>query len=227
MIPLKDSTKARNFPIVNITLIIINIAVFAYQLMLNQQELIAFVHRFGVIPQVYTTYGPVALLVYQPMALFPLFTSMFVHGSFVHIIGNMLYLWVFGDNIEDKLGKFKFIMFYFAAGLIGNFAHIAANPTSAVPTIGASGAVAGVLGAYFLAFPRAKVLALVPIGFFLTITTVPAILFLVLWFFLQLISGLTSIGAGQMVAWWAHIGGFVAGASLWLLLKPENLKVTS
>jgi len=205
-------------------LILINVVVFFYQLSLPQEELTLLIYNFGVIPQVYTTNFLPALFLNEPLWVIPLFSSMFLHGSPLHIIGNMLYLWVFGDNIEDKLGKLKYIFFYLSVGFIGNLAHIITNPTSTVPTIGASGAIAGVLGAYFLAFPKAKVLALVPIGFFITIARVPALLFLVLWFVLQLLSGLTAFGAGQMVAWWAHIGGFVGGATFWFILRPESMR---
>ena len=221
MIPLRDSTKAENFPIVTVSLIVINVVVFFYQLGLSHEELTLLIYNYGVIPQIYTTNLLPTLFLNEPFWIIPLFSSMFLHGSPLHIIGNMLYLWVFGDNIEDKLGKFKYILFYLSVGLLGNLAHIISSPMSSVPTIGASGAIAGVLGAYFLAFPKAKVLALVPIGFFFTIARVPALLFLVLWFVLQLLSGLTAFGAGQMVAWWAHIGGFVGGAVLWFILKPN------
>ncbi len=223
MIPLRDSTRTKSFPIITVTLIVLNVIIFIYQISLSSEELTMLFYKFGVVPYIYTA-SEVSLLL-NPLYILPLFTSIFLHGNLIHIIGNMLYLWVFGDNIEDKLGKMKYIFFYLSAGLIGNLAHIWSNPTSTVPTIGASGAIAGVLGAYFIAFPRAKVLALVPIGFFITVTTVPALLFLVLWFVLQLISGLTVVGAGQPVAWWAHIGGFVGGAILWRLLRPHKTKI--
>ena len=137
----------------------------------------------------------------------------------------MLYLWIFGDNVEDRLGHLKYLLFYLIAGLVGNLTHIYFNSTSTIPTIGASGAVAGVLGAYFLAFPKAKILALVPVFLFVTITQVRAVIFLFLWFFLQLINGLASFGLSeetQMVAWWAHIGGFVAGAVGYLVFRKRK-----
>ena len=226
MIPLRDNTKANNFPIVTVSLVLINVLVFIYQLTLPQEALNRLLHTFGVIPMIYTSNFLPTLFLTEPFWIVPLFSSMFLHGSFLHIIGNMLYLWVFGDNIEDKLGKLNFIFFYLAAGLVGTLAHIATNPTSTIPTIGASGAIAGVLGAYFIAFPKAKVLALVPVGIFVTVLTVPALLFLVLWFVFQLVSGLTAFGAGQMVAWWAHIGGFVAGVALWLILRPQKVRIS-
>ena len=226
MIPLRDNTKAERFPIVTVTLVLMNILIFIYQLTLSQENLNHLIHTFGVIPKVYTTNFLPTLLLTEPFWIVPLFSSMFLHGSFLHIISNLLYLWVFGDNIEDKLGRLNFIFFYLAAGLLANLAHIATNPTSIIPTIGASGAIAGVLGAYLIAFPKAKVLTLVPIGILIAPVTVPALLFLILWFALQLVSGLTAFGAGQMVAWWAHIGGFVAGAFLWLILRPRKIRTT-
>lgn len=225
MIPLRDSTKAEKFPIVTVILVLMNIFVFTYQLTLPQENLNHLIHTFGVIPTVYTSNFLPTLFLTEPFWIVPLFSSMFLHGSFLHIIGNMLYLWVFGDNIEDKLGRLNFIFFYMAAGFLANLAHIATNPASAIPTIGASGAIAGVLGAYLIAFPKAKVLTLVPIGIIPIPVIVPALLFLVLWFVFQLLSGLTVFGAGQMVAWWAHIGGFVAGVFLWLILRPRKIRL--
>lgn len=227
IIPLKDSTKANRFPIVNVTLIVINVLIFIFQLGLSENTLNLVVYNFGVIPKVYTTNPLPALFISNPYWIVPLFSSMFFHGGLLHILGNMLYLWVFGDNVEDKLGHGKYLIFYLAVGLLANIAHIMTNPLSTVPTIGASGAVAGVLGAYFLAFPKAKVVALIPIIFFFTVATVPAVVFLFLWFGFQLLSGLTSFGAGQMVAWWAHIGGFVAGAILWMLFRPQYMRIKS
>jgi membrane associated rhomboid family serine protease len=143
----------------------------------------------------------------------PLLTSTFLHGGLLHLLGNMLYLWVFGDNVEDRLGHGGYLLFYLAAGAAGSIAHIISNPQSTIPTIGASGAIAGILGAYLLFFPRARVLTLIPIGFFITTAYVPAPLFLFIWFILQVINvsfaGLTA--GAQTVAWWAHIGGFVFG----------------
>ncbi|MCL6450312.1 MAG: rhomboid family intramembrane serine protease [Acetobacteraceae bacterium] len=221
MIPLRDSTRSRTYPVVTLALIAANLGVFAYELTLTRGELARMVYRFGLVPARLgsflglTAAGPEV----GPAVLFTLVTSVFIHGGWVHVLGNMLYLWIFGDNVEDRLGRPTYLIFYLLAGVAGNLAHAAANPTSPVPTVGASGAVAGVLGAYFIAFPRARVLALVPLGWFLQVATVPAVVFLFLWFLLQLVSGVASLGVSTAkgVAWWAHIGGFATGAAwFWL-----------
>jgi membrane associated rhomboid family serine protease len=144
--------------------------------------------------------------------------SMFLHGGWAHLLGNMLYLWIFGDNVEDRLGHLKYLVFYLACGWAATLAHAWANPQSAMPAIGASGAIAGVLGAYLVIFPRARVLTLIPLGFFLRLTELPAVIVLGLWFVLQLFSGVASLGARTAeaggVAWWAHIGGFAVGLAV-------------
>ncbi|RJX26113.1 MAG: rhomboid family intramembrane serine protease [Dethiobacter sp.] len=205
MIPLRDSIRPQKYPYVNILLIFLNIAIFIYQLSLTETALMEFFYRYGVIPEKF--------LLLQGNDWFPLLSSMFLHGGWFHLLGNMLYLWVFGDNIEDRLGHSGYLFFYLVAGIAASLSHIIANPQSPIPTIGASGAVAGVLGAYFILFPRSKVLTLIPIGFFITTAHLPAVLFLFLWFFLQLFNALVTgvTAATQMVAWWAHIGGFVLG----------------
>lgn len=205
MIPLRDSIRPQKYPYVNILLIFLNIAIFIYQLSLTETALMDFFYRYGVIPEKF--------LLLQGNDWFPLLSSMFLHGGWFHLLGNMLYLWVFGDNIEDRLGHSGYLFFYLVAGIAASLSHIIANPQSPIPTIGASGAVAGVLGAYFILFPRSKVLTLIPIGFFITTAHLPAVLFLFLWFFLQLFNALVTgvTAATQMVAWWAHIGGFVLG----------------
>jgi membrane associated rhomboid family serine protease len=157
--------------------------------------------------------------------LAPLVTAMFLHGGFLHVIGNMLFLWVFGDNVEDRFGHVGFLAFYLLAGVAANYAHVLINPASVVPTIGASGAVAGVLGAYILFYPGARVVTLVPLGFFLQVVELPAFLFLGIWFLIQFASGFFSLGTGMAnsggVAWWAHVGGFAAG---FLLAVPSRVR---
>ncbi|MEW6426084.1 MAG: rhomboid family intramembrane serine protease, partial [Bacillota bacterium] len=163
----------------------------------------------------------------EPLFL-PFLSAMFLHGGWFHVIGNMWYLWIFGDNVEDRLGRFRYLLFYLAAGIIGSIAHILTNPTSPVPVIGASGAIAGVLGGYFITFPRSRVLALVPVFFFLTLMEVPAVIYLALWFVLQLFNGTLSLGGvANPVAWWAHIGGFVAGMVLIKLMAPRRVRYDS
>lgn len=225
MIPLRDSVRPKSIPFVNYALILLNIFVFYKEVTLPPNQLELLIDRFGLVPQVITSLSWENITAVDFKLLSTLITSLFLHGSLLHIAGNMLYLWVFGDNVEDRMGHLRYLIFYLTVGLIGNLTHIYFNPHSLVPTIGASGAVAGVMGAYFLAFPRAKVLALVPIFFFVTITQVNALFFLFLWFFLQLINGLTSFGLGdqaQMVAWWAHIGGFTAGALGYLIFRRKK-----
>lgn len=205
MIPLRDSVRPKKYPYINILLIFLNISAFIYQLSLTEAELAGLFYRYGIIPEKF--------LLSQGAGWFPLMSSMFLHGGWFHLLGNMLYLWVFGDNVEDRLGHSGYLLFYLAAGVTSGLSHIFTNPGSAIPTIGASGAVAGILGAYFILFPRARVLTLIPIGFFITTAHLPAVLFLFLWFFMQIFNALLAgvTATTQMVAWWAHIGGFVLG----------------
>lgn len=211
-----------------VLIIAANVLVFLYELSLTERQLAALAARWGFIPA--ALFGPGGSPPPAPFgvpdlggaaapAVLTLVTSTFIHASPVHIVGNMLFLWVFGDNVEDRLGKLRFLGFYLLAGVVANITHALAMPASDVPVIGASGAVAGVLGAYFIAFPRARVTSLVFLGFFVTLARIPAVVFLVLWFAYQLLMGLfTFEAAGQVVAWWAHIGGFLAGATVYVLL---------
>jgi membrane associated rhomboid family serine protease len=162
---------------------------------------------------------------FDTMTFLPLFTSMFMHGGWLHLIGNMLFLYVFGDNIEDRLGHLRYLLFYLLAGLGAAFTQIFINPVSQIPMVGASGAIAGVLGAYILLFPTARILTLIPIFFFIQLVELPAYLFLGIWFIMQLVSGMLSLGIGADaggVAWWAHIGGFATGAVLLVFLKSRR-----
>ena len=176
-----------------------------------------FFFAFGVVPSFYLDanyWQSTGLL----SGALPLLTSMFLHGGWLHFLGNMLYLWVFGDNIEDRIGHFGFLIFYLVCGLAAAFLHIFTNTASIVPTVGASGAIAGVLGAYLVLFPGARVLTFVPIFFFFQLIELPALVFLGFWFVMQFFSGAMSLAAGEQqmggTAWWAHIGGFVTGISL-------------
>nr|WP_152946759.1 rhomboid family intramembrane serine protease [Desulfofundulus thermobenzoicus] len=198
----------------------LNLFVFFQELTLSPNELNQLFFNLGVVParvfHVLAMGAPV-----EPL-LIPFITSMFLHGGWVHVLGNMLYLWIFGDNVEDRLGHFRYLLFYLLAGMAGSLAHVITNPTSPVPVVGASGAIAGVLGAYFITFRHSRVLALVPIFFFLTIMEIPAVIFLALWFVIQLFNGAASLGgAVNPVAWWAHIGGFVIGMILIKLMAPR------
>lgn len=211
MIPLKDSPKTRRFPFVNVALIALNIFVFFRQLALTDVQLQAFVFSHGLIPaRLLAAFAEGHLAV----AAAPLLAYQFMHGGWLHIGSNMLYLWVFGDNIEDRLGHAKYLLFYLAMGILSGLAQVAFDPGSRVPIIGASGAVAGVLGAYLVSCPRARVLALIPIFVIFTLAELPAVVFLGFWFLLQLFQGIATIGVDVNIAWWAHIGGFVAGMVL-------------
>ncbi len=219
MIPLRDDNPTRRTPVVTVALILANLAVFAYEISLPREALESFVVRMGVIPAEFTT--GISLPPALPLPL-TLFTSMFLHGGLMHLGGNMLYLWIFGNNIEEATGPFRFIVFYLASGLAAAFTQIAASPRSEIPMIGASGAIAGVLGAYMLLYPHARVLTLVPILFFIRIVHLPALLVLGFWFVYQIaLSGMTDPHMGG-VAFFAHIGGFVAGMILiWPLRRPR------
>lgn len=225
MIPLRDTIRARRFPVVTVSIIAANILIFIFQATLTLPELQYLVNTFGLVPAL-----QIQMFQQAPFSLqtwIPMVTSMFLHGNWFHVLGNMLYLWVFGDNVEDVLGRGKFLLFYLLAGLAGGLAHVISGPGSLVPTIGASGAVAGVLGAYFVTFPHSRVLALVPLLFIITFMELPAVLFLFLWIGLQLLNGLIGL-AGAQVAWWAHIGGFAAGMVLIKILanRPNVFRPT-
>jgi len=203
---------------------VINVLVLLYQSSLGPRQGEIFVFQFGAIPAVIlgekTLPAEIAAI---PPAL-SIFTSMFLHGGFMHLIGNMLYLWIFGNNIEDAMGHVRFAVFYILSGLAASFAHLFTNINSTIPAIGASGAISGVLGAYLLLYPRAQVLVLVPLGFFTRLMYIPAGFVLGFWFILQLLQGTMSGSQGGGVAWWAHIGGFVAGMALVGLFKHRSVK---
>lgn len=224
MIPLKDDAPLRRRPLVTIFLIAANVAVFAWQIG-NPGSLPHSVAVLGLVPAEFlASLAPTSWLqgglavesfemVRIPTILTPL-SSMFAHGSLMHIGSNMLFLWVFGANVEDAMGKGRFVIFYLLCGLAAAAAQIGFAPGSVIPMVGASGAIAGMLGAYMLLFPRARVLTLVPIFIFIRLMWLPAFLFLGLWFLLQIFGGLGTPGEGGGVAYWAHIGGFVAGLLL-------------
>ena len=222
MIPLRDTNPSRTIPVVNYFLITTNVIVFLYEFSLSK-EMTNFVFNFGLIPFNFTS----DLQSYQvnPGTVLPLFTSMFLHGGWMHLLGNMLFLFIFGDNVEDRFGHFKYFFFYIVAGLAAAFTQIYMSPDSQIPMVGASGAIAGVLGAYVFMYPTAKITTLIPIFFFFQIIELPAFLFLGIWFLLQIISGMFALGIGADaggVAWWAHIGGFAAGAVLFPFLRKRK-----
>lgn len=206
MIPLRDDVPSSTRPVVNYLLILTCIVVFLHMLSLGSERRVAeFVGVYGAVP---------AQLLGHGGGYVTLLTSLFLHGGWIHLGGNMLYLWIFGDNVEDVLGHGGYLVFYLVAGVIATITHVLVNPTSTAPVVGASGAIAGVLGAYLVLYPRARILSLVPLGFFLWSVRVPALFFLPVWFFMQFLTGLAAIGRDVPVAWAAHVGGFVAGAVL-------------
>lgn len=212
MFPLRDENRSRTTPYVTRGIIALNVAVFLYELWLGP-GLRDFIYDWALVPARLTMavrYGGES-----PIApLSTLLSAMFMHGGWMHLIGNMWYLWIFGDNVEDRLGHLRFLVFYLAMGLVSGLAHFASDPAALSPTLGASGAIAGVLGAYLSEFPRARVLTLVPLFPFFQVLALPALVVLGLWFVFQAFSGAMSLGAAAGtggIAWWAHIGGFVAG----------------
>ena len=205
MFPLYDTTRTRVFPLVNLGLIVLNALVFFFEIQKPPSALESFIFAWGLIP---------AHLLADPGGKWEtIFSSMFLHGGWFHILSNMWVLFIFGDNVEAALGKFRYLLFYLLSGVAAALLQAYLLPTSAVPMIGASGAIAGVLGAYLILFPRSRVASLVPILFILTVVEVPAVLFLVFWFVTQLYSGLFMMqgGSASGIAWWAHIGGFLFG----------------
>jgi len=221
MIPLRDENPTATFPFITITIIVINALVFIYELTLGNQIQDRIIH-LAVIP-----YNIIHMS--NPAVLLTLITSLFFHAGFAHIFGNMLYLWVFGNNIEDRLGHIRFIFFYLFCGIIATFGHIITAFDSKLPVIGASGAISGVLGAYLLLYPNAKVLVLLPLFYYWRITKVKAWWFLVFWIILQFLYGTTSFALGESgkggVAWFAHIAGFFAGILfLRLFLKEKKCR---
>lgn len=217
MIPLKDDNPTGSFPIVTIGLIALNIIIFVYEISFGPQ-LESFLNMYGAKPlYIINMSAPPG----HPPPYLTIFSSMFLHGGFFHVAGNMLYLWIFGNNIEDSMGHFKFIIFYLISGIAAVYIFSFVNPGSTIPMVGASGAVSGVLGAYLVLFPRAKVLTLVPFGFYMQVIKVPAVFVLGLWIFVQILNGMITAGKGGGVAWFAHIGGFLAGVLLVGLFKKR------
>jgi membrane associated rhomboid family serine protease len=208
MFPVSDVIPSRTTPYVTMGLIALNALAFGYEFRLTPGELQALVDAYGVVPGEFTWLS--------------LVTSLFLHAGWLHFLGNILYLWIFGDNVEDRLGHAGFLVFYLACGALAAFGHIGAHPGSEVPLIGASGAVAGVMGAYFVLYPRSRVLTAVFLVVYLDLVEIPAIYFLGIWFLMQLFSGVGSIGADiaeGTVAVWAHVVGFTAGAALGAIVR--------
>jgi membrane associated rhomboid family serine protease len=219
MIPLRDDNPTTITPVLTIGIIVMCSLVFLWQQTLSEQAAVIAVYSYGVVPTVLFGHDNLPPDIARIPAELSIVTSMFMHGGWMHIIGNMLYLWIFGNNIEDRLGHVRFALFYLLSGAAAALAQSIVNTRSEVPMIGASGAIAGVLGAYMVLFPRAHVLVLIPLGFFTQLMRLPAMLVLGFWFILQFLQGgLMAPGEEGGVAYWAHIGGFVAGVVLIFLL---------
>lgn len=223
MIPLRDNIPSSSYPVVTVALIGINVLVFLHELQLGP-ELEPFLLTHGFVPARY-----LYLVATEPWNLparfLPMLTSLFLHGGWLHLIGNMWTLWIFGDNVEDRLGKGRFLLYYLVCGLAAAYVHYLTGSQSDVPVVGASGAIAGIMGGYVVLFPHARILTLLPIFIFIQIVNVPAVFFLVFWFFAQLLNGMVATAAsfGGGVAWWAHVGGFLAGAGMMLPRRRSRL----
>lgn len=223
MLPISDDISTRRTPVVTWSLIAINVVVFLYEVSLGS-NLDQFLMNWGAVPAYITDPAN------HPTAFLTLFTSMFLHGGWTHLIGNMIYLWIFGDNVEDTLGRWGYLLFYLAAGVAAGLAQVFAAPASAIPGIGASGAIAGVLGAYLVLYPGSPVKVAVPGLFLYHIAWLPSLVVLGMWFVLQLLNGFLSLGAETAaeggVAWFAHIGGFVFGLVAGLLVRQGSSSAT-
>jgi membrane associated rhomboid family serine protease len=218
ILPIKDDNPTRTVPFVTISLVVLNSAIYLYQMFLPE-ELVGMIDvKYGVVP------AEIIHALHQPLGasypvLLTLITSQFLHGSILHVGGNMLYLWIFGNNIEDILGHFRFIFYYLICGVIAGAVFVLSSPNSAIPTIGASGAISGILGAYLIRFPRARVLVVFWFIFLIRLIYVPAALVLGFWIFIQVVSAMISKPGQGGIAWYAHVGGFVAGIALLKLFE--------
>lgn len=222
MFPLQDDNPTRRFPYLTVTFIVICVLVFFWQLSLGQYMQRA-IFSYGMIPASLFGLRDLPIELEAVPAWMTVFTSMFMHGGWMHIIGNMIYLWIFGNNVEDSMGHGRFITFYLLCGIAAAMAQALPNPGSTVPMVGASGAISGVLGAYLLLFPHARVLVAIPFGFYLHITRIPAGFVLGFWFLMQLISSAAAGGQEGGVAFGAHIGGFIAGMALIPFFKEKSV----
>ena len=225
MIPLKDDNPTKNRPIVSYSIIFFCVIIFFAQLGLNDQELREFTYSYGLIPSVLIGIDQLPNEIDKISPIATIFTSMFMHGGWMHLIGNMLYLWIFADNIEDDLGTLNFVIFYFASGVGAAMSQVLVDVNSQIPMIGASGAIGGVLGAYLINYPNARVLVLIPLGFFSQLIKIRALYVLGFWFILQFINSFFSqVSGGGGVAYAAHIGGFISGLILILFFNKKSKK---
>jgi membrane associated rhomboid family serine protease len=217
MIPIRDGIPTRETPVVNYLLIAANVLVFLWMFLIPDTALETVGNKYAMVPAHFADGVTLA-------DLMTIFTSMFMHAGWAHIAGNMLYLWIFGDNVEDRLGHGRYLVFYLAGGVVASLTHLATNWGSDLPTVGASGAIAAVLGAYLVFFPASRIATFIPLGYFSRLTVVPAVVVLGLWFVLQLFDGVLALGGADVggVAFWAHVGGFVAGMVMAKLLPTQR-----
>jgi membrane associated rhomboid family serine protease len=217
MIPIRDGIPTRETPVVNYLLIAANVLVFLWMFLMPESALETMVNKYAMVPAHFADGVTLA-------DMMTIFTSMFMHAGLAHIGGNMLYLWIFGDNVEDRIGHFRYLMFYIVGGVAASLTHLATNWGSELPTVGASGAIAAVLGAYLVLFPASQIETGVPFGRFYHLTVLPAVVVLGLWFVLQLFEGVMSFGGTDVsgVAFWAHVGGFVAGMVMVKLMPTQR-----
>jgi membrane associated rhomboid family serine protease len=225
MIPLRDNIPSSRAPVVTVGLIVANVLVFLHQVTLPPRAAVRFVYYYGLIPV--EILGE-ELVVPHPVPVYAtILTSMFVHGGLFHIAGNMLYLWIFGDNVEDRMGRVRFFLFYLLSGVAAAAAQILASPSSRIPMVGASGAISGVLGAYLLLYPHARVVTLIVFGWIVRLVEIPALIVLGFWIVVQVLNGLLTLGVQVGgVAWFAHVGGFAAGLLMAYPLRRRRARVT-
>jgi len=217
MFPLRDTLPTLHFPLATRAIVLLNAVVFAFELRLSGSALETVFYVFGIVPARFTHPWWAARIGLPVHEYWPFLTSMFLHAGWLHIVANMWVLWIFGDNVEDRMGPVRFAMFYLACGIVAGIVHWVTNAESTVPTVGASGAIAGILGAYLVLFPTARVIVLVPLFFWPLFFELPAVTFLLFWFFTQLFAGTLAMAGPEQVggvAWWAHAGGFAAGVVL-------------
>ncbi|MEY2545772.1 MAG: hypothetical protein QOG48_889 [Verrucomicrobiota bacterium] len=217
MLPIRDSVPSHSVPIATRALILINVIVFFFELSLPPQTVEQLCYLFGIVPARYAHPEWAEAIGFPVDNYWAILTHQFLHGGWFHIIANMWMLWIFGDNVEDRMGPVRFVIFYLLCGSLAGLTHMLTNPDSTIPSVGASGAIAGVLGAYVLLFPTARLVVMIPILFFPFFFEVPAVFYLLVWFFTQFFAGTAAlVGPNQVggIAWWAHIGGFIAGMLL-------------
>jgi membrane associated rhomboid family serine protease len=226
MIPIRDSVPARSVPVATRALILVNVIVFFFELGLPRDSVEQFFYLFGLVPKRFTDPDWAASIGFPIGTYWPILTHQFLHAGWLHILANMWTLWIFGDNVEDRMGPVRFTIFYLTCGTVAGLTQLLINPDSMLPSVGASGAIAGVLGAYLLFFPTARLVVMFPIFFFPFFFEVPAVFYLAIWFFGQLFSGTLALAGPQQVggiAWWAHIGGFIGGMLLcWLFVRRDR-----